>query len=353
MPRTRSLVWSELRVGVLTVVAILITLVTVFTLTGSRGFFWQRYKLKTRFDNVAGLNTGAPVRVAGFEVGQVTEMAFVGEKVDITLEVNKDQRQRITDRSVAKLGSVSLLGQAAVDITPSLQGTPVPEWGYVTSTKPPSQISDITDQASQGITELTKLITDVRAGKGTIGKLMTEDALYAELKTFVATAGDVVRGVQQGQGTIGRLLKDRKTADALEASVKNLEELTRRINAGEGSIGRLLNDDAFARSLTDTTANLKDLTNSAKGLTDRLNRGEGTAGKLMTDASLFNRLTAVSGRFDDLLNHLNEGQGTAGQLLKDKQLYENMNGAVADLRTLLSNIQKDPRKYLNIKVSIF
>jgi phospholipid/cholesterol/gamma-HCH transport system substrate-binding protein len=353
MPRTRSLAWSELRVGIVTVVAVVIMAVTIFTLTGSRGFFWQRYKLKTRFDNVAGLNTGAPVRVAGFEVGSVKEMAFVGERVDITVEVNRDQQQRITDRSVAKLGSISLLGQAAVDITPSLQGTPIPEWGYIKSARPPSQISDITDQASQGISELTKLISDVRAGRGTIGKLMTEDALYAELKTFVATAGDVVKGVQQGQGTIGRLLKDRKTADALEASVKNLEELTRRINAGEGSIGRLLNDDSFARSLSDTTANLKDLTSSAKDVTARLSRGDGTAGKLMTDPSLFNRLTAVSGRFDDLLNHLNEGQGTAGQLLKDKQLYENMNGAVADLRTLLSNIQKDPRKYLNIKVSIF
>jgi hypothetical protein len=42
-----------------------------------------------------------------------------------------------------------------------------------------------------------------------------------------------------------------------------------------------------------------------------------------------------------------------GLLLKDKQLYENINGAVADIRTLLTNIQKDPRKYLNIKVSIF
>jgi len=353
MPRTRSLAWSELKVGIVTVVAILIAGVTIFTLTGSRGFFWQRYKLKTRFDNVAGLNTGAPVRVAGFEVGTVTAMDFVGERVDITLEVNKDQRERITDKSVAKLGSISLLGQGAVDITPSTQGEPIPEWGYITSGKAPSQISDITDQASQGIAELTKLITDVRSGKGTVGKLMSEDELYVELRRFVGTAGDVVRGVQRGDGTIGKLLKDPKTADALEASVRNLENMTRQINAGEGSIGRLLKDDAFARSLTDTTANLKDLTASAKDMTGRLNRGDGTAGKLLTDPSLFNRLNAVSERFDLLLNHLNEGQGTAGQLLKDKQLYENMNGAVADLRILLGNIQKDPRKYLNIKVSIF
>ena len=54
-----------------------------------------------------------------------------------------------------------------------------------------------------------------------------------------------------------------------------------------------------------------------------------------------------------LLTRLNDGQGTAGQLLQDKKLYENMNGAVADMRALLTEIRKDPKKYLNVKVSIF
>ncbi len=90
-----------------------------------------------------------------------------------------------------------------------------------------------------------------------------------------------------------------------------------------------------------------------KDLTGKLNRGEGTAGKLMTDPTLFNRVNSMSERFDQLVARLNEGQGTAGQLLKDKQLYENMNGAVSDLRTLVAEIRKDPKKYLNVKISIF
>ena len=85
----------------------------------------------------------------------------------------------------------------------------------------------------------------------------------------------------------------------------------------------------------------------------RLDRGEGTAGKLLTDPALFNRLNSTSERFDQLVARLNEGQGTVGQLLKDKQLYENMNGAVSDLRTLVAEIRKDPKKYLNVKISIF
>ena len=80
MPRTRSLAWSELKIGVLTITAIVIAVATIFLLTGGRGFFWQRYNLKTRFANVAGLKSGSPVRLAGVEVGTVTSVDdFVGE----------------------------------------------------------------------------------------------------------------------------------------------------------------------------------------------------------------------------------------------------------------------------------
>jgi phospholipid/cholesterol/gamma-HCH transport system substrate-binding protein len=346
MPRTRSLAWSELKIGVLTIFALVVLAITIFLLTGGKGFFWQRYTLKTRFTNVAGLKPGSPVRVAGKEVGSVSEIEFAGEQVDISFQLNKEIRDRITTESTATLGSVSLLGEGAIDVTPSSVGTPVPEYGYVKTGRMPAQIAEITDLASQGMATVNRLISGISKGEGTIGKLLTEEQLYNQVQQFVAAANDMTRELQSGRGTLGRLLKDPKAANSLEASLKNIEEVTRRVSAGEGSMGKLLKDDAFAQSLSGATGNLKDLT-------DRLNRGEGTAGKLMTDATLFNRLNSVSQRFDEVMTKLNAGEGTAGQLLKDKQLYENMNGAVGDFRALIEEIKKDPKKYLNVRVSIF
>jgi len=346
MPRTRSLAWSELKLGVVVIIAIAIAAVTIFSVMGGRGFVWQRYSIKTRFPNVAGLKTGSPVRVAGMEVGSVTDVVFAGDEVDVIMQLNKAVRPRVTTASTAVLGSVSLLGLGAVDISASSSGTPIPDWGYVPTGKTVAGLSDVTTQASEGISELTGLIKDARGGRGTVGKLMTDQQLYDELQKFVSTAGDVTKTIRQGKGTAGRLINDPAIANSLERSLKSLEEMTRRINAGEGSLGSLLKDDAFATSLTGATTNLRTLT-------DRLNKGEGTAGKLLSDAALYNRLTALSDRLDVLLTRLNEGQGTAGLLLKDKQLYENMNGVVADLRALVDAIKKDPKKYLNVKVSIF
>jgi phospholipid/cholesterol/gamma-HCH transport system substrate-binding protein len=346
MPRTRSLAWSEVKIGVLTIVAVAIAAMLIFALTGTKGFAWQRYTLKTRFPNIPGLAKGSPVRVAGVEVGAVKEVAFAGAQVEVTFDVRDDMRTHITDKSVATLGSVSLLGESAVDITAATSGTSIPDGGYVQAGRPAAQLSDLTERAGEGIDQLSGLIGDVRKGKGTVGKLVTDDNVYMELQQFVATASQMTRELRLGRGTLGRLMSDPKAANSLEASLKNIEDLTRRINAGEGSLGRLMKDDAFAQSLTGATSSLKEMT-------ERLNRGEGTAGKLMTDATLFNRMNSVTDRFDQLVARLNDGEGTAGQLLKDRQLYENMNGAVSELRALFAQIKNDPKKYLNVKVSIF
>src|ERR1043166_1301172 len=103
MPRTRSLAWSELKLGVLTIVALVIAGLTIVLVMGGKGFFWQRYALKTKFPNVAGLKPGSPVRVAGKEVGTVNGVEFSGDQVDVMFEVNKEVRNRITSSSVATL----------------------------------------------------------------------------------------------------------------------------------------------------------------------------------------------------------------------------------------------------------
>jgi phospholipid/cholesterol/gamma-HCH transport system substrate-binding protein len=346
MPRTRSLGWAELKIGIVTTFAVVMAAFLIFLLSGEGGFFWQRYSLKTVFPNVAGLKPGAPVRVAGVEVGSVTGVEFAGDDVEVVMEIARDTQPRVTTASVASLGSVSLLGEAAVDITASGSGTPIPEWGYVPSGPSPGSFTEVATKASEGIEQLTVLLQDIRTGRGTIGRLFTDDALYTEMNALVSAAEGVVQNVNSGRGTLGRLMTDPKAAEALERSLQNFEEVTAKMRAGEGTLGRFLNDDKVARSLEATTSNLD-------SITARINRGEGTAGKLISDRELYDRLNSMSDRLDKVMTGLQQGEGTAGQLLRDRQLYENMNGAVMELRQLVRDIRTDPRRYLNVRVSLF
>jgi phospholipid/cholesterol/gamma-HCH transport system substrate-binding protein len=346
MPRTRSLAWAELKIGIVSIFAVIMASFMIFLLTGEGGFPWQRYSIKAVFPNVAGLKPGAPVRVAGVEVGSVSDAMFAGDRVEVVMEIGEDHRTRITTSSLASLGSVSVLGEAAVDITAASDGTPIPEWGYVRSGRSAGSITDVATQATAGIEQLTAILEDIRRGRGTVGQLFTNDALYRELNGLMAAAEDVAGNIQRGRGTLGRLINDPAAARALEGSLQNLEMVTARVRAGEGSLGRLLNDDALATSLSSATANLDTMTG-------RINRGEGTFGKLVNDEQLYDRLNSMTERLDKLVTALNQGEGTAGQLLRDKQLYDNMNSAVIEMKTLIANITKDPKKYLNVRVSLF
>ena len=83
MPRTRSLAWSELKIGIVSIFAVIIAAVLIFMVSGSGGFFWQRYSIKTVFIDIQGLKEGAPVRVAGVEIGSVKHLDLVGDKVEV------------------------------------------------------------------------------------------------------------------------------------------------------------------------------------------------------------------------------------------------------------------------------
>ena len=83
MARTHSLAWSQLKIGILGVAALALTSMLILAVGGQGGFAWQRYALRTTFADVAGLKTGAVVRVAGVDVGKVDGSGRLASKNDI------------------------------------------------------------------------------------------------------------------------------------------------------------------------------------------------------------------------------------------------------------------------------
>ena len=346
MPRTRSLAWSELKIGVLGIIALALLAFIILAVGGEGGYWWQRYELKTRFADVQGLKEGAVVRLNGKEIGTVTGVEFAGQQVDVTLEVNKKVQPLITTTSLAEIASLTLLGEPILDLKGGTGGTPLKAGDYIPSSPTKGPIDEVATRATSSLEQIDKLLTDVRAGRGTLGKLVTDEALYTELTAFVTSAQAVTNSIRNGRGTLGQLTNDPAAYNALKTSLENLQTMTARINGGQGALGRFLNDEAMGCSMLTAVTNVEQVTG-------RIIRGEGTAGKLFTDQQLYDRLNSMANRIDGVVAGLEAGRGTAGQLLHDQELYENMNRTVTELRNLFSDIRKDPKKYLNVKVSIF
>jgi phospholipid/cholesterol/gamma-HCH transport system substrate-binding protein len=345
MPRTRSIAWAELKLGVVGFVALVLVTVLILAVGGQGGFFWQRYPLRARFDDVAGLKSGAIVRLNGMEVGKVTGVELVGAQVEVVMEVAKSVRPLITTESEAAMGTLSLLGEPIIVIRASATGAPLEDDAYL-SVGGGGGIAELASSASRSAKEMGRLVSDVRAGQGSVGRLFTDEALYDDLEALAASAARIARGMDEGGGTLGALARDPTAYVALRGALENLQALTAGIRGGGGALGRMATDDALGSSLAGATANLE-------AITGRLSRGEGTAGRLLADTALYDRIDGLTGRLDRILGALEGERGTAGRILSDPRLYENVNQAAAELQALIAEVRKDPKRYLGVSFSVF
>ena len=125
-----------------------------------------------------------------------------------------------------------------------------------------------------------EISTQISQGKGTLGKLIKDEALYntalstvsnlqdtaTEIKATVADARKIVDQVNSGQGTVGKLLKDEKLYRETTDSMTNLKEILQKMNQGQGSVGKLVNDQEFYKNAKLT---LQKLDQATEGLEDQ------------------------------------------------------------------------------------
>ena len=296
MPRTRSIAWSEIKLGVVGVVAVLLVTILVVALGGQGGFWWQRYPLKMQFSDAQGLKPGAVVRVSGKEVGTVTAVEFAGAQIDVALELNKDLRPLVTTDSVGTIGSFQALGESIIDIKASPTGTPLNDWRYFKSVEV-GTMADLTTTAAGSLKEASDLIADVRAGRGTLGKLVADDALYRELNQFIIGTRRHPRP-QPGAWHAREPAPGSVRLRGHEGVAANLQAMTRRIDEGQGALGRFLNDEAMgSRSATDDGSSSRPPGSAA----------EQHAGPAADQSGgVADRLTSMSTRLDQVVGGLEE-----------------------------------------------
>jgi len=113
---------ARLKVGVFVLASIAIFVYGVFTISGQEELFEREYKVKTYFNNSAGLLEGAYVRLSGVGVGSVSTIRFSDDsslgKVQVIMEINKRALSRISKDSHATIKTEGLLGAKFVEIVP-------------------------------------------------------------------------------------------------------------------------------------------------------------------------------------------------------------------------------------------
>ena len=130
---------------------------------------------------------------------------------------------------------------------------------------------------------------------------------------------------------------------ALSSSVKRLDDITLSLN----STMKQLN--ATARQLDPVMKNVNGITGNVNTITSDLTQVSGKLAELPVD-SLMNNIMALSGNLRALSEQLDNPESTIGALTHDRALYNNLNNAAASLDSLLTDVKKNPKRYISIKL---
>jgi phospholipid/cholesterol/gamma-HCH transport system substrate-binding protein len=361
MAQRKQLTWTELRVGLFVLVGLFVVAAGIFYVTGSQ-FLGPKYRLKTLLPEVSGLSTGAPVRIDGVEVGNVEKISIVprsagkpaekNENIEVIFRVERQYQNDILTDSTAMLVTEGLLGNRYVNITRGFTGVPLKEGQEVPGTEEKA-IKEVVERSAdvlanlQALSEnIQDLVHGVQAGKGTIGKLLNDPAAYNHLNSILAKGDSLITDVQAGHGTLGKLVASDEMYTKVNTGLDNANLILADVRAQKGTLGKLLYDptlyDQAKQAVTNGNSMIADV-----------RAGKGTLGKLTTDETLYDKLRDTSSNLASATAKLNDNTTTAGKLFSDPHLYDNLVGLTGDMRLLIGDFRQNPKKFLNIKLTIF
>jgi phospholipid/cholesterol/gamma-HCH transport system substrate-binding protein len=358
MPDHRKVRWSQLKVGVVALLAFLVVFVLVFLLTSSQGIFQSNQLLVTYMSQASGIADGSVVRLNGYTIGyldklRLTDSRDPNRQVEFRMLVTGKYLKEIPVDSVAEISAANLLGDKFINITRgqatrsvnpgdeirSLQDKDIPELM--------AQMNSTLEGFQTIVNRLDSLLAGVEAGRGNLGKFLKDEELYTRMNGIASELQKILSDVRTSNGTISKLFHDEGALyEEFRAPIKRIDAMLAEIQGGQGNLGLMLKDralyDDFRKTLGEFNLLLVDL-----------QAGKGTVGKLLKDDQLHKRLDDLVAKFGVIVDKVNAGQGTVGQLLVNPQLYDSLNGVTREFQSLAKDMRANPKKFLTIRLTLF
>jgi phospholipid/cholesterol/gamma-HCH transport system substrate-binding protein len=311
----------ETRLGIFFALALFVGAL-IMEMIGSPEFFKSGYPVKARFNSIQELKVGDPVKMAGVQIGRVKKIELAEGKVEVELKLRREAKVR-TD-SKASIKFVGLMGQNYVAVDFGSPNAPIASANAILETQEQGDLNSLMTKlegVASGVEGLTKnfsgenfsnllgpftdflkensprltailgnlqiISSQIAEGKGTVGKLINDEALYNkalstveslqkttqdlkplfdDAKLTLAEAKNTVAGINKGEGSLGKLLHDEKLYAETTTAMTNLKEILEKINKGQGSVGKLVNDEAFFNNAKMT---LQKVEKATEGLEDQ------------------------------------------------------------------------------------
>ncbi len=371
---------NQLKVGIFVLISIAILIFLILNASGDLNPFSKKLHLKARFADANGLREGSEVRLSGVRVGKVDKITLLpptseptAQRVEALMVIDstidgRPAAERIREDSTATQGSPSLLGnEMLINISPGTTvAAPVKDYAILRSSSSntvndfATSGTDLAQRLSKLSDQISVIVKDVQDGKGTVGRLFSDEQLYNNLNATVRETEDLMRQIRSGQGTAGRLVNDPALYNNANEIALQLRRISEDLRAGRGTAGKLLTDDELYNRINRTADRLDRSVDQINAMITDINAGRGTLGKLIKDEQMYNDARAAIARFnttaeriDNVVAAAQRGEGTVGKLLTDEALYSNVNQLSSEGVKLIYDFRQNPKKYLTIKFQLF
>jgi phospholipid/cholesterol/gamma-HCH transport system substrate-binding protein len=338
---------QNLRVGLFLLAGLLMAALAVFAIGEKSGLFESKANVFVFFDDVSGLVEGAPVRLAGLDVGTVSKIELP-ERLDrrearVTLSIKSKYKRRIRSDSVALIDSKGLLGDKIINIALGTAGKPeLPEGGVLPTRKAPSieHLMSNVDDAISSITQVTKsadtAIQQLTTGqmRGDIGRIAASTAnILGQVEHGDGFAHRALYDPQYGQEIEGILVETRATITRLRETVDRVDRTVAAVERGDGMAHEII----YGEMGKATMAGLRDATAELSQIMRAVREGDGLLHGLIFEqdnARSLTELTQAATHLNHIMSEIDKGRGTIGGLVVDPSVYE-------DLKTVLGNVERN------------
>lgn len=281
----------------------------VLEFSGGIDFFRKGLDVTARFNTVNELQVGAPVKLAGVQVGDVRRIYIEGNKVAVTMRIRPDAAIRTDSR--ATLRFAGLMGQNYIALSFGTPGAPAVTTG--------------TELEAEALPDLGQIMARLDSAASTVGGITN------------IFGGD---NLQNLVGPFTDFLKE--NSPRLTAILGNLQVISKQIAEGQGTVGKLINDEALYNSAIVAVSNLNSTATEiqamaadgkaavvqAKQVVADISAGQGTLGKLLRDEALYHETTGAMTNLHQVLQKINQGQGLAGKVVNDETFFKNVKGTL-------------------------
>ena len=310
---------TEFWVGLFTLISLLIALYMVFRTGDLRLERQPGYNVLVDFPDVAGLDVGDTVRVAGVEVGKVETINLRENLGRVALSI--DHRVPLYEDATAQVETYGLLGDRYISIDPGHSKLPrVDPGGEIHSAVSPEELDALFGKLSEVADDIKTVTTTLR---NVLGGEEGELALRQILENSRDLSKELVETVRQNQEDFRQI-------------TKQVALLTREM---QGMVAE--NREAVQRTLAavpETAENVRKITTDARRLFDDHYEDISETLSNLRVASL--QLEASLKAMEQIAGQVREGEGTLGKLVQDDALYVEAKSTLREMRNLIEDLRE-------------